>query len=112
MESNFPYYYKYITRNKVNLYNILSSLIKQNLKFNNIAHKILDKESFIKADSEIIPNSLDFFLNCSKLFKQYIFDGFEEAETSNKNTKNILPLDIYNDFIILNEKYSKEIKEN
>jgi len=36
----------------------------------------------------------------------------EETQSSNKNIKCILPIDIFNDFKDLNEKYSKEINED
>ena len=62
MKSNFPYYYKYISKNKVNLNNILLSLFKHNSKFNKIAHKNLIKNIFLKANSEIISNTLNFYL--------------------------------------------------
>ena len=115
MKSNFPYYYKYISNNNVNLNNILLSLIKHNLKFNYNEHKNLNKDIFLKANSEIISNSLEFLFNCSQLFNQYIFmenEEDEETEISNKNTKSILPNDIFNDFKDLNEKYSKIVNDN
>ena len=112
MKSNFPYYYKYISKNKVNLNNILLSLFKHNSKFNKIAHKNLIKNIFIKDNSEIISNSLEFL---SKLFNQYIFmenEEDEETKINNENIKNILPNDIFTDFKDLNEKYSKVVTDN
>ena len=115
MKSKFPYYYKYISKNKINLNNTLLSLIKHNSKFNNIAHKNLNKNIFLKANSEVISNSLEFLFDCSKLFNQYIFmenEEDEETEIKNKNIKSILPNDIFNDFQDLNEKYSKVVNDN
>ena len=115
MKSKFPYYYKYISKNKINLNNTLLSLIKHNSKFNNIAHKNLNKNMFLKANSEIISNSLEFLFDCSKLFNQYIFmenEEDEETEIKNKNIKSILPNDIFNDFQDLKEKYSKVVNDN
>jgi len=84
------------------------------LKFNGIEHKNLDKGKFLQANTKNISSSLEFLFDCSKLFNQYIFDEVEEdgeTQNSNKNIKCILPIDIFNDFKDLNEKYSKTLKE-
>jgi len=83
------------------------------LKFNGIAHKNLDKGKFLQANTKNISSSLEFLFDCSELFNQYIFDEVEEDEESqkSKNIKCILPIDIFNDFKDLNEKYSKTLKE-
>ena len=84
------------------------------MKFNGIEHKNLDKGKFLQANTKNISSSLEFLFDCSKLFNQYIFDEVdedEETQNSNKNIKCILPIDIFNDFKDLNEKYSKTLKE-
>ena len=98
MNDNYPYYFKYIQNNKINLVDILYSIINQNRTFN--------------SSLENISESIILLVDSSELFNKYVFnqDDEETNETSNKSHPLILPKDILNDFKMLNEKFSKNME--
>ena len=98
MNDNYPYYFKYIQNNKINLVDILYSIINQNRTFN--------------SSLENISILIILLVDSSELFNKYAFnqDDEETNETSNKSHPLILPKDILNDFKMLNEKFSKNME--
>ena len=101
MKEKFSNYFNYIKKNKIELDNVLFSIANHKDYYNSIVHEEMKKDEYIDSlvkykNSKNLGESLKFLFDCSELLEKYVFEKGED--------KNIVPNQIFNDFINLNNK--------